>query len=108
MICERVAQLLSVCAVINAKGKIIVIDGSLTQDPVATSLIAQGIDRVVSGSALFRDDRLVENTRSWRAMFKVAGSLLSYLHSINAGWRLYLIRPTQHSAGRPGILTIRH
>ncbi|PUJ25425.1 hypothetical protein DBP71_26295, partial [Salmonella enterica subsp. enterica serovar 4,[5],12:i:-] len=40
------------------------------------SLIAQGIDRVVSGSALFRDDRLVENTRSWRAMFKVAGHKL--------------------------------
>ncbi|MDI5829784.1 hypothetical protein MJN51_39880, partial [Salmonella enterica subsp. enterica serovar Kentucky] len=41
------------------EGKIIVIDGSLTQDQLP-SLIAQGIDRVVSGSALFRDDRLVE------------------------------------------------
>ncbi len=68
---ERVAQLLCLLGD-KREGKIIVIDGSLTQDQLP-SLIAQGIDRVVSGSALFRDDRLVENTRSWRAMFKVAG-----------------------------------
>ncbi|HCJ4106740.1 TPA: epimerase [Salmonella enterica] len=68
---ERVAQLFCLLGD-KREGKIIVIDGSLTQDQLP-SLIAQGIDRVVSGSALFRDDRLVENTRSWRAMFKVAG-----------------------------------
>lgn len=68
---ERVAQLLCLLGD-KREGKIIVIDGSLTQDQLP-SLIAQGINRVVSGSALFRDDRLVENTRSWRAMFKVAG-----------------------------------
>ncbi len=74
------------------EGKIIVIDGSLTQDQLP-SLIAQGIDRVVSGSALFRDDRLAENTRAGEAMFKgCRGYYFLTLHSINAGWRLYLIR----------------
>ncbi len=44
------------------------------------SLIAQGMDREVSGSAVFSDDRLVDNTRSWRVMFKVSGDT-TYLTS---------------------------
>lgn len=32
-------------------------------------LAALGVDRVVSGSALFRDDRLVENIRDWSTTF---------------------------------------
>lgn len=73
---ERLTQLL--CLLGDKRdGKILVIDGSLTQDQLP-SLIAQGIDRVVSGSALFRDDRLVENMRSWSAMFTVSGETTFY------------------------------
>ncbi|WP_052282715.1 epimerase [Kluyvera genomosp. 1] len=53
--------------------KLVVVDGSLTRFQLP-ALIALGIDRVVSGSALFRDDRLVENVGEWRAMFDLSGA----------------------------------
>lgn len=64
---DRLAQLLTLLGDRRAD-KIIAIDGSLTREQLP-SLIEQGIDRVISGSALFRDDRLVENVRDWRALF---------------------------------------
>ena len=64
---DRLARLLTLLGD-RRESKIIVVDGSLAREQVPP-LIAQGIDRVVSGSALFRDDRLTENVRSWRAMF---------------------------------------
>lgn len=64
---DRLARLLALLGD-RRESKIIAVDGSLAREQVPP-LIAQGIDRVVSGSALFRDDRLTENVRSWRAMF---------------------------------------
>lgn len=63
----RLAQLLVLLGD-RRKGKIIAVDGSLAREQVPP-LITQGIDRVISGSALFRDDSLDENVRGWLAMF---------------------------------------
>ncbi|MGC5209413.1 epimerase, partial [Escherichia coli] len=58
---RRIAQ---VVALLNASGKrdsiLLAVDGSLTLEELP-EIIASGVDRVVSGSALFRNDALAEN-----------------------------------------------
>ncbi len=71
---ERVAQLLCLLA-INAKVNI-VIDGSLTVQ--LPSLIAQGTIVLFLVVRYFVMIGWLENTRSWRAMFKVAGDTTFY------------------------------
>lgn len=64
---ERLAQLHQLLGDKRA-AKLIVVDGSLTREQLP-ALASLGVDRVVSGSALFRDDRLVENIRDWSTTF---------------------------------------
>lgn len=72
---DRLARLLALLGNRRAE-KLIAVDGSLAREQVPP-LIAQGIDRVISGSAMFKDDCLAENVRGWRAMFDGHGQKAS-------------------------------
>lgn len=62
---RRIAQ---VVALLNASGKrdsiLLAVDGSLALEELP-EIIASGVDRVVSGSALFKNDALNENITHW-------------------------------------------
>ncbi len=62
---RRIAQ---VVALLNAAGKrdstLLAVDGSLNLEELP-EIIASGVDRVVSGSALFRNDALADNISRW-------------------------------------------
>lgn len=68
----RIRQLLQLLGDKRAE-KLIVVDGSLTQEQLP-QLMALGVDRVVSGSALFRGDRLVENVGEWCAILDASNA----------------------------------
>ncbi|EPV3025495.1 epimerase [Citrobacter freundii] len=62
---RRIAQ---VVALLNAAGKrdstLLAVDGSLNLEELP-EIITSGVDRVVSGSALFRNDALADNISRW-------------------------------------------
>ncbi|WP_260863583.1 epimerase [Citrobacter sp. Marseille-Q6884] len=66
---EQLAQLLA------SRGKtqdvIVAVDGSLTLDQL-TGLKASGVERVVSGSALFKGDRFYDTTQHWLSVLRTA------------------------------------
>lgn len=69
---KRIAQ---VVALLHAAGKrdsiLLAVDGSLTLEQLP-EIIASGVDRVVSGSALFRNDALAENITRWLTTINAA------------------------------------
>ncbi|WNN73830.1 epimerase [Kluyvera cryocrescens] len=62
------SRITQVVALLNAVGKrdaiLLAVDGSLNLEELP-EIIASGVDRVVSGSALFRNDALSDNVSRW-------------------------------------------
>lgn len=62
---RRIAQVVALLKASGLRDSILLaVDGSLTQEELP-EIIGSGVDRVVSGSALFRDDALVDNMKRW-------------------------------------------